>query len=91
MRLFKLFARRPSIDHPVLGSLELRRGKRGPYWMHDTYNEDEVALSFRLPLNCGGWSHTRLPLPSAFSRGARVIFRRTAPCDSCGTSNHPTI
>jgi hypothetical protein len=32
-----------------------------------------------------------LPLPSAFSRGARVIFRRTAPCDSCGTSNHPTI
>jgi hypothetical protein len=34
-----------SIEHPVFGLLTLEKGKNGPYWMHDAYAEDELAIS----------------------------------------------
>ncbi len=48
IQLFKrlLFGTPPvSLDHPVFGRLTLQRGKRGPYWMHDAYSDDELSIS----------------------------------------------
>lgn len=43
--LKRLFAPRPSIEHPVLGKIRLLPGKKGFFWMHDTYSDDEIAIS----------------------------------------------
>ena len=33
------------LDHPAFGAILLCRGKNGPYWMHDAYEDDELAIS----------------------------------------------
>lgn len=35
----------PSLDHPVFGRLALDGGERGPYWMHDSYSDDDLSIS----------------------------------------------
>lgn len=35
-----------SIEHPTFGTLILRKGKKGHYWMHDAYLPDELTVSF---------------------------------------------
>jgi hypothetical protein len=35
-----------SIEHPMVGTLILRKGKKGLYWMHDAYLPDELTVTF---------------------------------------------
>jgi len=41
----RLFAPKLSLQHPVFGQLTLESGKKGPYWMHDSYSDDEPSVS----------------------------------------------
>lgn len=41
----RLFGSKPSLQHPVFGELTLHHGKMGPYWMHDSYSDDEPSIS----------------------------------------------
>lgn len=43
--LKRLFGPKPSIDHPVFGKLTLLRGKKAPFWMHDSYTDEDPAIS----------------------------------------------
>jgi hypothetical protein len=46
MGLFdRLFPPKPSIDHPVFGKISLLRGKNGPYWIHESFSDDEPTIS----------------------------------------------
>ncbi|HEY0725940.1 MAG TPA: hypothetical protein VGD41_18490 [Pyrinomonadaceae bacterium] len=46
MAILDFLKRKPiSIEHPVFGLLTLAKGKNGPYWMHDAYAGDELAIS----------------------------------------------
>ena len=46
MSLFnRVFGPKPSIEHPVFGKLTLLRGNKGPFWMHDSYTQDDPSIS----------------------------------------------
>jgi hypothetical protein len=46
MKLFKsLFTPKPTIDHEVFGKLILAKGKNGPYWIHESYSDDDPTIS----------------------------------------------
>lgn len=35
----------PTIEHPTFGKLVLCQGAKGPYWLHESYTDDEVCIS----------------------------------------------
>ena len=46
MKLFKrLFKSKPSIEHDVFGRLILEKGKKGPYWIHESYSSDDPTIT----------------------------------------------
>ncbi len=47
MKIFGFLRSKPQValDHPVFGKISLEQGKRGPYWMHDAYGDNELAIS----------------------------------------------
>jgi len=38
-------SRVPDIDHPVFGNLIFNQGAKGPYWIHETYDDDELCIA----------------------------------------------
>ncbi|WP_196161324.1 hypothetical protein [Reinekea sp. G2M2-21] len=46
MKLLKsLFKAKPSIEHNVFGRLILENGKKGPYWIHESYSCDDPTIT----------------------------------------------
>ncbi|WP_125931871.1 hypothetical protein [Thiosocius teredinicola] len=35
----------PAIDHPVFGSLIFQQGAKGPYWLHESFTDNEVCIA----------------------------------------------
>jgi hypothetical protein len=34
-----------SLEHPTFGLITLEKGKKGSYWIHDAYEDDELSVS----------------------------------------------
>jgi hypothetical protein len=45
LRQFLSPKQKQTIQHDVFGVLLLKKGKAGPYWLHEAYADDELAIS----------------------------------------------
>lgn len=47
MKLFSFLRSKPQVvlQHPVFGKISLEQGKSGPYWAHEAYDDNELAIS----------------------------------------------
>jgi hypothetical protein len=87
MSFFDFFRRKPisipSIEHPVFGSITLDKGKDGWYWMHDAYDDGEIAVSIDTldgvpptDSQCDFYSKITLNPDAAFALAAPLVVSR---------------